>query len=253
MQNSSLIDTPFSLFQDIDLIALHSGCSDDQGEKLAITKESIIRVLEDFLKVKEIADDRIKVIDGFLFIFNGSDFAQWHTLDWWDQRKRILEMKDHQQYRERATTLLARSFLSLHLDYSDKEVAKSNDQEVKRAWMRKRLVLKESFWNAIDSVSHAAYFQKKYLEFFPAHCVLLCNVLDNKERETELVLGIDNGIGFVYKKKSRESAMIRLFYKMFKFFIRTGVFYIGGLELGLLETESELSCHGSGAVVYQGW
>ena len=73
------------------------------------------------------------------------------------------------------------------------------------------------------------------------------------DRQQELFIGIDNGTGFLYKKKSRESSMIRLFYKTYKFFVRTGVFYIGGLELGLLETDGELSCHGSGAVVYQGW
>ena len=47
--------------------------------------------------------------------------------------------------------------------------------------------------------------------------------------------------------------MIRLFYKAYKKKFKSGVFYIGGLELGLMETESKLSCHGSGAVVYQGW
>ena len=83
--------------------------------------------------------------------------------------------------------------------------------------------------------------------------MLLCNVIDKNGRKTELVLGIDNGTGSLYKKRSRESLMIRFFYKTYKFFIRSGAFYIGGLELGLLETDSELSCHGSGAVVYQGW
>ena len=132
-------------------------------------------------------------------------------------------------------------------------VAKSTDREVKRAWMRKRLVLQECFWNTIDSISHAAYFKKKYLELLPALCLLLCKVIDKTGRETELVLGIDNGTGFLYKKKSRDSAMIRLFYEAYKLFFRRGVFYIGGLELGLMETESDLSCHGAGAVVYQGW
>ena len=41
--------------------------------------------------------------------------------------------------------------------------------------------------------------------------------------------------------------------KIIQKIFKKGVFYIGGLELGLIETESELSCHGSGAVVYQGW
>jgi hypothetical protein len=253
IQNSPLEDKPFTILQEIDLVALQPGISEGHNEMLDATRESITRVLRDFLAVKGLSNDRISVIDGFFFIFNKHGFDEWRTLNWWDQRKRILAIKDHRLYNERAHILLAQSYLAPYIDYSDNMVAKSTDQEIKRAWMRKRLVLKECFWNAIDTVSHAAYFQKKYQEMFPAVCVLLCNIVDKNGIETELLLGIDNGTGFLYKKKSRESAMIRLFYKVYKYFFRSGVFYIGGLELGLLETDSELSCHATGAVVYQGW
>jgi hypothetical protein len=253
MQNPPLNNKPSTILQEIDLVTLHPDVVNGHIEMLAATRESISKVLRDFLEVKGLSDDRISVIDGFLFIFNEHGFDQWHMLNWWDQRKRILAIKDHRLYNERAHILLAQSYLAPYIDYSDDMVAKSTDQEVKRAWMRKRLVLKECFWNAIDTVSHAACFQKKYQEMYPAVCVLLCNIVDKNGIETELLLGIDNGTGFLYKKKSRESAMIRLFYKVHKYFFRSGVFYIGGLELGLLETDSELSCHDSGAVVYQGW
>jgi len=253
MRRPSIIDKPFTILQEIDCVTLHPDHGEDHNEMLAATRASIIRVFRDFMAVKGFSDDRISVIDGFFFLFNDPRFAEWHTLNWWEQRRHILAMKDHQFYTGRANDLLAQSYMAPYVGYSDDMVAKSTDQEVKRAWMRKRLVLKECFWNAIDSVSCAAYFQKKYQEQYPALCMLLCNILDNDGKEQELLLGIDNGIGFVYKKKSRESALISLIYKTFKFFFRNGVFYIGGLELGLLETDSELSCHGSGAVVYQGW
>jgi len=253
MHNPSSVDKPFTVLQEIDIVTLQSDPDDDHDEKLAATRESITTVLRDFLAVKGFGEDQLSVIDGFLFLFNGPEFAEWHTLNWWEQRQRILSIKECQPYTQRAYALLGQSRFAPYIEYSDKMVARSTDQEVKRAWMFKRLVLKECFWNTIDSVSYAAYSQKKYQELFPALSVLLCNVRDKSGRENELLLGIDNGIGFVYKKKSRESALIRLIYKTYKFFIRTGVFYIGGLELGLLETDSELSCHGSGAVVYQGW
>jgi len=252
-QLSPLTSKFHEIIQDIDLEALHPSRAGNHNELLTATRESITTVFGAFLEAKELSEDRISIIDGFLFLFNDPIFAKWHTLDWWEQQKFILALKDHQPYIERAHALLANSCFAPYIDFSDKMVAKSTDQEVKRAWMRKRLVLKECFWNVIDSVSHAAYFQKKYQYQYPALCVLLCNVLDKNGRENELLLGIDNGIGYVYKKKSRESALISIFYKTFKFFFRNGVFYIGGLELGLLETDSELSCHGSGAVVYQGW
>ena len=248
-----LTDNPLEIIQDIDLVASHPDHASTLNEMLTTTRESIIAVLSDFLKAEELTEDKISVIDGFLFLFNDPIFAKWHTLNWWEQQKLILAFKDHQPYTERALALLKHSHLGPYLDYSDDMVARSTDQDVKRAWMRKRLVLKECFWNVIDSVSHAAYFQKKYQYQYPALCVLLCNVFDKDGRKTELVLGIDNGTGSLYKKRSRESLMIRFFYKTYKFFFRSGAFYIGGLELGLLETDSKLSCHGSGAVVYQRW
>ncbi|MDX1776126.1 MAG: helix-turn-helix domain-containing protein [Desulfobulbales bacterium] len=234
-------------------MALQEDFAENHAAMLAASRESITGVLRDFLAAQHISPDRITLVDGFLFLFNDKRFCQWHTLNWWDQRKYILAIKDHKYYRKRAYGLLSQSSLAPFIDYSDQMVAKSNDQDVKRAWMRKRLVLKECFWNAIDTVSFAAYFQKKFQQQYPVLCLLLCKITDSNGDEKELFLGIDNGIGFVYKKKSRESSLIRLLYKIYKFFFRKGVFYIGGLELGLLETESRLSCHGAGAVVYQGW
>jgi len=255
MNQSSFITTGQSpgIIQHIDIVALHPDRADNHNELLTATRKSITAVFGDFLKAKGISEDKISIIDGFIFLFNDPIFAKWHTLNWREQQKLILTFKDHQPYTERSLALLTHSHLAPYIDYSDDMVARSTDQEVKRAWMRKRLVLKECFWNVIDSVSHAAYFQKKYQYQYPALCVLLCNVVDKNGRETELVLGIDNGTGSLYKKKSRESLLIRLLYKTYKLFIRSGAFYIGGLELGLLETDSELSCHGSGAVVYQVW
>jgi hypothetical protein len=254
MQDPRVADRVFSFLREIDVVLLRPDIVDTSDQVLAATRESLGVVLRDFLAVQDIADDRISVIDGFLFIFNESRFAGWHLLNWWEQRTYIESIKDNGLYAGRANALLAQSHLAPYIGYTDDMVAQSTDLEVKRAWMRKRLVLKECFWNAIDSFSHAAYFKKKYQDqqTLPALCLLLCNVADTNGKNTEFVLGVDNGTGFQYKKKSRDSILISLLHKTYKFFFRSGAFYIGGLELGLLETDSELSCHGSGAVVYQG-
>ena len=239
--------------QKIDLVALHPDRIRSDEDKLTAARAGVAEVLQDFLEVRELPAEQIEVLDGFLFFFNAPEFTQWHLLNWWEQRQQVLAIKDTRLYRDRAGILLQQSYLAPYINYTDEMVAKSSDRQVKQAWMRKRLVLQECFWNAIDSFSHAAYYQKKYQEMFPALCLLLCNVIGSNGQKKEQFIGIDNGIGYLYKKKSRDSAMFRLIYKTFKFFFRRGVFYIGGLELGLLETDGELSCHGSGAVVYQDW
>ena len=252
-QNQQFIDKPFRVFRDIDLVGLVPRSLDDHAEMVAATRESIMKVFGDFWETMELSPDGFTLLDGFLFLFNEPEFSAWHRFDWWEQRRHIREIKEHRIYTGRARLLLEKSCLASYIGYSDDKVARSTDQEVKHAWMRKRLVLKESYWNAIDSISHAAYYRKKYQTLFPALCLLLCDITDKNGKKTEFVLGIDNGTGCLYKKKSRESSMFRLAYKIYKFFFRSGIFYIGGLELGLLETDSRISCHGSGAVVYQGW
>lgn len=247
------LDNPFAVPLESEPIGLHPDSDGIDAARLPATRESIAVVLRDFLGAQGFAGDRVTVRDGFLFLFNEPRFFRWQTYSWWQQRQFILSIKDSPDYRSRARLLLDRSSLAPYMEYTDDMVAKSTEQVVKRSWMRKRLVLKECFWNAIDTISHAAYYREKYQDMYPALCVLLCNVTGTNGRARELVLGIDNGTGYQYKKKSRESALFHLCYLGYKFFFRKGVFYIGGLDLGLLETESALSCHGSGAVVYQGW
>lgn len=242
----------FTILQEVDLVTLQP-IHDGDNEMISKTRENISLVLRNFLEQKKYTLDRVSIIDGFLFVFNDKAFSQWHSLNWWEQRRRIQTIKDHKSYMARAYSLLKNSHLSPYIDYSDKEVAKSVQSDVKHAWMRKRLIMKESFWNAIDSISHAAYFKHKYQDHFPALCLLLVSIRQNDDREVELALGIDNGTGFLYKKKSRDSPLIRFLYKTYKLFFKRGVFYIGGMELGLQETDGELSFHDSGAVVYQGW
>jgi hypothetical protein len=255
MQLPRITDTSFSILEKIDLVTLQPDNAENFTHIISATRKSIGDVVQNFLAAHNIALHSISLIDGFLFVFNDLCFTRWHQLNWWEQRTYIQSLKDSEPYTRRAQELLSRSCLASYLEYSDQMVAQSNVPEVKHAWMRKRLVLKECFWNAIDSFSHAAYFKIKYQDkkIYTALCLLLCNITYADGRTSELVLGADNGTGFSYKKKSRESALIRLLYIIYKFFFRNGVFYIGGLELGLLETDSELSCHGSGAVVYQGW
>ena len=216
-QQQLFIEKPFKWLQEIDLTALHPCCAEGEGaEILAATRISIREVFQEFLRQKKLSDDRISLVDGFFFLFNEPEFARWNSMSWWEQRKHVMAMKNHELYADRALTLLGRSCFAPYIGYSDAKVAESTDLRVKRAWMRKRLVLKECYWNTIDSISYAAYHQKKYRELFPALCVLLCIVTDANGAQKELVLGIDNGVGLQCRKKSRESLLYRSLYTIFK-------------------------------------
>ena len=253
VQPSPPVDPQNSLLRRMDHVALEPSHGAGHSEKLVRAEQAIDRVFRDFLAARNLSSERVTLLDGFLFLFNEPRFAEWHRFSWWEQRRFILALKDHQGFRKRAQRLLAKSSLAPYMEYSDSMVAKSTELQVKRAWMLKRLAQKESFWNVLDSISHAAYHKKKYRDMYPALCMVLCTVAAGDGRQQEMFFGIDNGTGFLYKKKSRESALFNLVHLGWKFFFRRGVFYIGGLELGLIETESQLSCHGAGAVVYQGW
>jgi len=65
MQNPPLNNKPSTILQEIDLVTLHPDVVNGHIEMLDATRESITKVLQDFLVVKELSDDRISVIDGF--------------------------------------------------------------------------------------------------------------------------------------------------------------------------------------------
>jgi hypothetical protein len=89
MQQSQIVDKPYTVLHEIDLVALLTGSANTPDEMLPATLESIAGVFRKFLAAQDLADDRISVIDGFLFLFNDPRFFEWSTLNWWEQRKYI--------------------------------------------------------------------------------------------------------------------------------------------------------------------
>ena len=70
MQKSQIVDKPHAVLQEIDLIALLSESAGGDDAMLIETRESIVRVFRKFMASQDLSDDRVSVIDGFLFVFN---------------------------------------------------------------------------------------------------------------------------------------------------------------------------------------
>jgi hypothetical protein len=219
--------------------------------KTAATKEAINRVLEDF-SAAHLADSHpCRVVDCFFYIFNSDDFAHWHQMDWWRQRKILRNLKSNIGYTDRAEEMLSRSAFREQYAIPDSKVGYYSDPRVSYGWMRKRLLLKESYWNILDSIAYGAYHKNKYKDIFPGIGILLLAEPEASDDPNEILLIIDNGAGRDFKKTSKDSGAFRLLYKLWKLVHRRGLYLIGGLHLGLQETCGILHCYGTGAVTTQ--
>jgi hypothetical protein len=203
-------------------------------------------VLLSFLKEQKASLDEIHILDGFYFIFDNAFADGWQENDWWDQRELLKIMQTNAIYRERTIELLKLSIYNQHYTYKVGSIPDQDKHLEQYASRRERLYLKEGYENAIDALSHAAYYRKKYIDMYPG---LLQLLFTNGESETIII--VDNGIGRRFHKPSRRIAPWRLVFKIYKLIMNHGVYYIGGMHLGLKVTYGRLSCYGDGAVVMQ--
>jgi hypothetical protein len=213
---------------------------------LAGARTALAKVLDAFLMERGLTVRDIIILDGFIFLFDNAFSKGWEENDWWDQREILKEMRFNKVYRERAISLLRKSALYDHFTFSVGRIPDQDNQVEQYASRRERLFLKEGYENVIDAVSHAAGFQRKYVDSYPA-LLLLLYTHDGKE---EIVM-VDNGFGARFHKPSRRFAPWRLLYKIYKLIMNHGVYYIGGMHLGLKVTYGRLYCFGSGAAVVQ--
>jgi len=113
-------------------------------------------------------------------------------------------------------------------------------------------VIKDAFQNAIDSFSHAAFLQKKYVNRFPGIKIIL---FVDQIRELIILTVVDNGYGesFLKPKKSFTGQeynddfvsrfvdwIIRRYFEDEERDFRCDIAYTGGQGLGLKKIKNEL-------------
>jgi hypothetical protein len=231
---------------DLEIVSVTGAATEIDSTGLAEARTALARVLDAFLIERGLTVRDISILDGFIFLFDNAFSRNWEENDWWDQREILKELRFNKLYRERAIALLQKSALHDHFTFSIGKIPDQDNQMEQYASRRERLFLKEGYENVIDAVSQAAGFQRKYVDTYPALLLLLY-----AHDGTEEIVMVDNGFGARFHKPSRRFASWRLLYKIYKLIMNHGVYYIGGMHLGLKVTYGRLHCFGSGAVVVQ--
>lgn len=124
-----------------------------------------------YLKRKGIRKKDVSIVGQFAVIFNDRRFAKWWSLSKVEQCNALTDVV--------IMPAVYKDLISLIGDLAG------------NAWMVETVV-KDAFQNAIDSFSHAAYVQKKYVDRFPGFKVVL--FLD-QNRHLSILTVVDNGFG----------------------------------------------------------
>ncbi len=197
--------------------------------KKDLTLEEINHVFKLYLGKRNLRMEDISILGQFSVILSDPRFAKWHTMSKAEQDEALTEL------------------LQLPAVYDDL-IAKiggiAGDAQIIKS------VVKDAYQNSIDSSSHAAFLQRKYLNRFPGFKVIV--FLDQVRHGTILAV-VDNGFGekVAKPKKSHtgESYDTDIFMKLVDWIIRRFVekeeladpriAYTGGQGLGLKKIKIE--------------
>ncbi len=153
---------------------------DEHKTKKNLTLAELNHVFKIYLHEHNLKYDDISILGQFSLIFNDPMFSIWHTMSKQDQSDALSKLVIMPQvYGELITSLATTA--------GDAVIIKS--------------VIKDAYQNAIDSFSHAAFVQKKYLTRFPGINIIL---YVDQIRQLVVLTVVDNGYGekFLKPKKS---------------------------------------------------
>ena len=144
---------------------------EEERQRKNLTLGELNHVFKLYLAKKGIRIEDISILSQFSLIFNDPRFASWHTLSKAEQVDALTEI-----------VVLP----ELCHELIQKIGAAAGDTQIVSG------VIKDAYQNAIDSFSHAAFIQQKYVNRFPGFKIIL--LLHQVDKRMILVL-IDNGFG----------------------------------------------------------
>jgi len=153
---------------------------DDHKTKKNLTLAELNHVFKLYLHECGLQHDDISILGQFSLIFNDPTFSIWHTISKQEQSDALSKLVVMPQVYDELIT-------SIGTTAGDAMIIKS--------------VVKDAYQNAIDSFSHAAFVQKKYLTRFPGIKIIL---YVDQIRKLIVLTVVDNGYGekFLKPKKS---------------------------------------------------
>ena len=205
--------------------------SDEDRSKKDLTLAELNHLFKMYLQERGTHKEDISIVGQFSLIFNDPKFARWHTLSKSEQSDSLSEQVIMPQVFNDLTTPIGKTA-------GDDQIIKS--------------VLKDAIQNAIDSFSHAAFLQKKYITRFPGVKIIL--FIDQVQERMVLAV-VDNGYGekIVKPKKSFTGQeygddfaarlvdwMVRRFFEKEAGDVRRDIAYTGGQGMAMKKLKIEL-------------
>lgn len=227
------------IFQFEDLL------SDEDRIKKDLTLAELNHVFKMYLQERGTHREDISIVGQFSLIFNDPNFAEWHTLSKSRQSDSLSEQ-----------VIMPRVFNDLITPIGK---TAGDDQIIKS-------VVKDAIQNAIDSFSHAAFVQKKYLTRFPGVKIIL---FIDQVKEKMVLAVMDNGYGEKITKPKKSFTgqeygddfasrlvdwVVRRFFEKEAGEVRRDIAYTGGQGMAMkklrLELQLDVEVHflASGAV-----
>lgn len=203
---------------------------EEDRQRKDLTLAELNHVFKFYLAKKRIRIEDISILGQFSVIFNDPRFAFWHTLSKAEQSDALNEI-----------VMLP----ELCHELVQKTGATAGDAQIVGA------VIKDAYQNAIDSFSHAAFMQQKYVNCFPGFKIIL--FLHQVEERMILVL-IDNGFGNKVTKPRKlhtgqeygDDFLSRFVDRLVRRYVEKegsverGIAYIGGQGMALKKIKIEL-------------
>ena len=144
---------------------------DEDRTKKDLTLAELNYILKLYLAKKNVRVNDLSILGQFSVIFNDRRFAEWHSLSKAEQSSALSDI-----------VVLP----DVYNELIEKIGAAAGDAQIISS------VVKDAYQNSIDSFSHAAYMQQKYVDRFPGFKVIL--FLDQVRQISVLVVA-DNGFG----------------------------------------------------------
>ncbi len=205
--------------------------SDENRIKKDLTLAELNHVFKMYLQECGIRKRDISILGQFSILYNSVDFTRWHTLS-----------KAEQSDSLSGQVIMPRVYEDLITPIS----MTAGDEQIVKG------VVKDAVQNAIDSFSHAAFLQKKYLTRFPGIKII---VFMDQASERMILAVVDNGFGakITKPKKSYTGAeygddfaarivdwVVRRFVEKDEGDVRHDIAYTGGQGMAFKKISIEL-------------